>query len=104
MKILWRRDRLPTSVFLGFPCGSADKESACNAGDLGLKSLGWEDPLEKVKATHASILDWRIPWTIQSMGLQSQTQLALTQCRPGFSPPSKRDFHQFYKFTIIVLS
>ena len=31
----WRRDRLPTPVFLGFPCGSAGKESACNAGDLG---------------------------------------------------------------------
>ena len=28
--------RLPTPVFLGFPCGSAGKESACNAGDLGL--------------------------------------------------------------------
>ena len=33
-KICWRRDRLPTPVFLGFPCGSAGKESACNAGDL----------------------------------------------------------------------
>ena len=28
-------DRRPTPVFLGFPCGSAGKESACNAGDLG---------------------------------------------------------------------
>ena len=35
-KICWRRDRLPTSVFLGFPCGSAGKESACNAEDLDL--------------------------------------------------------------------
>ena len=33
-KICWRRDRIPTSVFLGFPYGSAGKESACNAGDL----------------------------------------------------------------------
>ena len=32
-KIPWRRDRLPTPVFLGSPCGSAGKESACNAGD-----------------------------------------------------------------------
>ena len=32
----WRRDRLPTPVFLGFPCGSVGKESTCNAGDLGL--------------------------------------------------------------------
>ena len=34
-KIHWRRDRLPTPVFLGFPCGSAGKESDCNVGDLG---------------------------------------------------------------------
>ena len=31
----WRRDRLPTPVFLGFPGGSAVKESVCNVGDLG---------------------------------------------------------------------
>ena len=41
----WRRDRLPTPVFLGFPCGSAGKESPRNVGDLGLipgleRSLG----------------------------------------------------------------
>ena len=35
-KIRWRRDRLPTPVFLGFPHGSAGKASTCNAGDLGL--------------------------------------------------------------------
>ena len=35
-KIPWRRDRLPTPVFLGFPCGSVGKESTCYAGDLGL--------------------------------------------------------------------
>ena len=33
--IPWRRNRLPTPVFLGFLCGLARKESACNAGDLG---------------------------------------------------------------------
>ena len=27
-------------------------------------SLGWEDPLEKGKTTHSSILAWRIPWTV----------------------------------------
>ena len=32
----WRRARLPTPVFLGFPSDSAGKESTCNAGDLGL--------------------------------------------------------------------
>ena len=35
-KIHWRRDRLPTPVFLGFPHGSAGKESVCNVGDLDL--------------------------------------------------------------------
>ena len=29
-----------------------------------VQSLGWEDPLEKGKATHSSILDWRILWTL----------------------------------------
>ena len=45
------------------PCGSAGKESACNVGDL-VSPLGWEDPLEKGKATHSSILAWEIPWTV----------------------------------------
>ena len=31
----WRRDRLSTPVFLGFPCSSVGKESACNAGGPG---------------------------------------------------------------------
>ena len=35
MGLSWRRDRLPTPVFLGFPCGSAGKESAYDAGDSG---------------------------------------------------------------------
>ena len=40
-----------------------------------VRSLGWEDPLEKEMATHSSILAWKIPWTeepgrLQSMGLQ----------------------------------
>ena len=40
-----------------------------------VRSLGWEDPLEKGMATHSSILSWRIPWTeepgeLQSKGLQ----------------------------------
>ena len=33
-------------------------------------SLGWENPLEKGKATHSSILAWRIPWNVKSMGSQ----------------------------------
>ena len=34
-----------------------------------VRSLGWEDPLEKGKATHSSILAWRIPWTEEPGGL-----------------------------------
>ena len=33
-----------------------------------VQSLSWEDPLEKGKATHYSILAWRILWTVESMG------------------------------------
>ena len=45
---------------------------------MQIQSLGWEDHLEEGKATHFSILAWRIPWTeeptgLQSMELQSQT-------------------------------
>ena len=32
-----------------------------------VRSLGWEDLLEKGEATHSSILAWRIPWTIYSL-------------------------------------
>ena len=40
-----------------------------------VRSLGWEDPLEKGMATRSSILAWKIPWTeepgrLQSMGSQ----------------------------------
>ena len=35
-----------------------------------VQSLGWEDPLEKGKATHSNILAWRILSTLLSMGLQ----------------------------------
>ena len=35
-----------------------------------VQSLSWEDPLEKGKAADSSILAWRIPWTVWSMGSQ----------------------------------
>jgi len=64
-------------LLVGFLGSSNGKESACNAGDLGL-TPGLEDVLEKGMPTHSSILAWRIPWTeepgrLQSIGLQSQT-------------------------------
>ena len=56
----WRRDRLPTPVFLGFLGGSDGKESTCNVGDLG-SIPDWKESLEEGMAMHSSILAWRIP-------------------------------------------
>ena len=47
---------------------------------MHLRSLAWEDPLEKGMATHSSILAWRFPWTKGLVGYspwiaKSQTQL-----------------------------
>ena len=39
--------------------------------EMQVRFLGQEDPLEKGKATHSSILAWRIPWTEEPAGLQS---------------------------------
>ena len=36
-----------------------------------VRSLGWEDPLEKEMAAHSNILAWRIPWMEEPGGLQS---------------------------------
>ena len=36
-----------------------------------VRSLGWDDPLEKGMATHSSIIAWEIPWTEEPGGLQS---------------------------------
>ena len=48
---------------MGFPGGSDGKESACNAGDLGLIPMLGSSPGEG-KATQSSILAWKIPWTV----------------------------------------
>jgi len=39
--------------------------------ETGVRSLGWEDPLEKGMATHSNILAWKIPWMEEPGGLQS---------------------------------
>ena len=54
-KIHWRRDGLPTPGFLGFSGGSAGKESACNAGDLGsVPGLGRVDHVRTVLSQRVS--------------------------------------------------
>ena len=41
-----------------------------------VQSLGWEDLLEKGKASHSSILAWRSPWTVVHGVTKSQTQVS----------------------------
>ena len=62
------------------------KNPPANAGETQVRSLVWEDHLEKEIATHSSILAWKIPWIEEPGGLvygvtKSQTRL------------SERDYH-----------
>ena len=76
-KIRWRRDRLPTPIFLGFPFGLAGKESTCNAGDLGLIPGLGRSPGEGEGYPLSSILAWEIPLDCIVHGVtKSQTQLS----------------------------
>ena len=43
-----------------------------------VRSLGWKDPLEKGKAIYSSILAWRIPRIVQSVGLDMAERLSLS--------------------------
>ena len=63
---------------LGFPSGSVVKNPPAVQGtkETGVRSLGWEDPLEVEMATHSSILAWEIPWTEEPGGLQSVHRVA----------------------------
>ena len=69
-EIRWRRDRLPTPVFSGFPVAQLVKNPPA-VWETWVPSLGWEDPREKGIATHSSILAWRMPRTVWSMGYQT---------------------------------
>ena len=51
-----------------FPGGSVVKNLPANA-ETGVRSHGWENPLEKEMPTHSSILAWEIPWTEEPGGL-----------------------------------
>ena len=84
LELMWNRDHTPPTFLkrkkkkwdrirvdfpMGFPCGSAGKESACNAGDLGsIPGLGGS-PGEG-KGYPLQYLSWKIPLTVQSIWLQ----------------------------------
>ena len=50
-----------SDIYMGFPVTQLVKNPPA-MWETWSQSLGWEDPLEKGKATHSSILAWRIPW------------------------------------------
>ena len=56
---------------LGFPGDSDGKEYLPAMQETWVRSLGWEDALQKGMATHSSILAWEISWTEEPGGLQS---------------------------------
>ena len=73
-KMPWRKARLSTPVFLGFPGAQAVKNLLA-MWKIWVESLGWEDPLEEDRTIHSSILAWRIPmdrepWWAPAHGFQ----------------------------------
>ena len=52
------------SSILGLPLWISWSKNPPSVQETWVRSLGWEDPLEKGKATHSNILAWRIPWTV----------------------------------------
>ena len=100
----WRRDRLPTPVLLASLVAQLVKNLPA-IWETWVQSLGWEDPLEEGKATHFSILDWRVPWNMVHGVAKSRTQLSdfhLFPTCPG-SPllPSRMFFNSLH--TIIKM-
>ena len=71
----WITDKLKWHIHTiqGFPCGTSGKEPACQSRrcESQVRSLGREDALEEVMATHSSILACEISWTEEPSGLQS---------------------------------
>ena len=73
-----RNNRFPNRIIteiilsaesMGFPGGSVVKNLPAKQ-ETRVRSLGQEDLLEKEKATHSTILAWRIPWTVEPGRLQ----------------------------------
>ena len=68
-------------VFLDFPVAQLVRHPP-TIRETWVQSLGWEDPLEKGKATHSNTLAWRIPWTVQGpKELDTTERLSLSLSR-----------------------
>ena len=99
-KIRWRRDSLPTPVFLDFPCGPAGKEFACNVGDPGstpglerspgegkgypLQYSGLENSMDCIYS----------PWGHKESDMTERLSLSCTH--------TKDDKHGFHKHLVIL--
>ena len=57
------------AVAKGLPLAAQMANNPPAMQETWVRSLSWEDPLEKGMAIHSSILAWRIPWTEESDGL-----------------------------------
>ncbi|KAI4558483.1 hypothetical protein MJT46_013125 [Ovis ammon polii x Ovis aries] len=71
----WRRDRLSTSVFLDSLVAQLIKNLP-TMQETWVQSLGWDNPLEKGKATHFSILAWRSSWGRKELDMTERLLLS----------------------------
>ena len=91
-KNFWRRDRLPTPVFLGFPCGSAGEESSCNVGDLSwIPGLGRSPGEGKAYQLQYSGLENSLdcmysPWGHKESDTTERLSLSLSALKHIISP------------------
>ena len=70
---------------MGFSGGSLVKNLPA-VQETWVRSLGWEDPLEKGKATQSSILVWRIPWTVPWNSPGKNTRMSSLSLLRGIFP------------------
>ena len=84
-------------LYAGLPRWFSDKESPCHCRRrLSVGSiLGQEDPLEEEMVTHSSILAWRIPWTEEPGGLQSDVVARIGHDLATESPPPPCSCYHF---------
>ena len=76
MEMESQKEWIPVPIFLGLLCVTQLIKNPPAMQETWVQSLGWEDPLEKGKATHSSVLAWRIPWFTVNGIAKSQTRLS----------------------------
>ena len=71
VKIIYILNNLYVYIYVGASLVAQLVKNPPAMWETWVRSLGWEDPLEKGMATHSSILAWRTSWTEEAGGLQS---------------------------------